>query len=47
MRGDRDMLYQALLVHPLGPQAHRVEAVMDDMLGTNRSYLPQFFESAT
>lgn len=47
VRGDRDMLYQALLVHPLGPQAHRVEAVMDDMLGTNRSYLPQFFESAT
>ena len=41
--GDRTAAYQALLVHPLGPQADRTRAVLDDMLATNKRYLPQFF----
>ncbi len=40
--GDRDAAYQALLVHPLGPPAGQVQTVLDDMLETNRRYLPQF-----
>ena len=43
VHGDRDAAFQALLVHPLGPQADQVQAVLDDMLETNRAYLPQFF----
>ncbi len=42
VHGDRDAAYQALLVHPLGPQADQVQAVLDDMLEVNRAYLPQF-----
>lgn len=41
--GDRTAAYQALLVHPLGPYADKIQAVLDDMLETNRPYLPQFF----
>jgi 6-phospho-beta-glucosidase len=44
VHGDRDAAYQALLVHPLGPPAAEVEAVLEDMLTTHRAYLPQFFE---
>lgn len=44
VHGDRQSAYQALLVHPLGPQADRVQAVLDDMLETNQRYLPQFFK---
>ena len=40
--GDRDVAYQALLAHPLGPSADKVEAVLQNLLKTNRSYLPQF-----
>ncbi len=40
--GDTDALFQALLAHPLGPEADHVEAVMDDLLRVNRAYLPQF-----
>lgn len=43
VHGDRDAAYQALLVHPLGPSADQVQSVLDDMLETNRRYLPQFF----
>jgi 6-phospho-beta-glucosidase len=43
VKGDRNALYQALLAHPLGPAADRVQAVMDDLLNTNRQWLPQFF----
>jgi len=43
VHGDRDAAYQALLAHPLGPSADRIEAVLDDMLETNRPYLPQFW----
>lgn len=43
VHGDRRALYQALLTHPLGPSADQVQAVMDDLLETNRQWLPQFF----
>ena len=42
VRGDRDAAYQALLTHPLGPPADKVQAVLDDLLETNKAYLPQF-----
>jgi len=41
--GDRQAAYQALLAHPLGPPADRVQDVLEDMLATNRAYLPQFW----
>ncbi len=44
VHGDRKAAYEALLAHPLGPKADRVQAVMDDMLETNREYLPQFWK---
>ncbi|MEJ2749647.1 MAG: 6-phospho-beta-glucosidase [Anaerolineae bacterium] len=44
VHGDRNAAYQALLAHPLGPAANKAEVVLDDMLTTNRAYLPQFFE---
>jgi 6-phospho-beta-glucosidase len=43
VHGDRRAAYQALLAHPLGPKTDRVQAVLDDMLETNRAYLPGFF----
>jgi len=43
VNGDRKAAYQALLVHPLGPDADNVQAVLDDMLSTNQAYLPQFY----
>ncbi|HSV85029.1 MAG TPA: hypothetical protein VLH85_00545, partial [Levilinea sp.] len=45
IHGDRQSAYLALLAHPLGPEAHNVQAVLDDLLATNRSYLPQFFNA--
>ncbi len=44
VHGDREAAYQALLAHPLGPKADKIQAVLEDMLETNRSYLPQFWE---
>jgi 6-phospho-beta-glucosidase len=44
VHGDRRAAYQALLVHPLGPKADRVQAVLDDMLETHRACLPQFWK---
>jgi 6-phospho-beta-glucosidase len=44
VRGDRNAAYQALLVHPLGPRADRVQAVLDDMLKTHKQWLPQFWK---
>ena len=41
--GDRQAAYQALLAHPLGPQADQIPAVLEDLLETNRRYLPQFW----
>jgi len=43
VHGDRKAAYQALLAHPLGPEAGQVQAVLDDMLETNREYLPRFW----
>lgn len=43
VHGDRRSAYQALLAHPLGPQADRVEAVLEDMILTNREWLPSFW----
>ncbi|MEW5870590.1 MAG: 6-phospho-beta-glucosidase [Chloroflexota bacterium] len=42
VHGDRQAAYQALLAHPLGPRADRIQAVLDDVLETHRDYLPQF-----
>ncbi len=44
VHGDRDAAYEALLAHPLGPSADRVQSVLDDMLETHRAYLPQFWQ---
>jgi 6-phospho-beta-glucosidase len=43
VHGDRRAAYQALLAHPLGPPADRVQDVLDDLLETNKKFLPQFF----
>jgi 6-phospho-beta-glucosidase len=43
VQGDRNAAFQALLAHPLGPKGDQVQAVLDDLLATNRQYLPQFF----
>ncbi len=42
VHGDRRAAYQALLAHPLGPRPDQVQAVLDDLLATNRTFLPQF-----
>ena len=42
VHGDHEAAYQALLAHPLGPTADHIEAVLEDLLRTNRAYLPQF-----
>jgi 6-phospho-beta-glucosidase len=42
VHGDRNAAFQALLAHPLGPEAGQVLAVLDDMLNTHRQHLPQF-----
>ncbi|MFM8874741.1 MAG: 6-phospho-beta-glucosidase [Anaerolineae bacterium] len=42
VHGDKDAMLQALLAHPLGPSAENAQAVMDDMLTTNKTWLPQF-----
>ena len=41
--GDRQAAYQALLAHPLGPPAHQIDALLNEMLEINRPYLPRFF----
>lgn len=43
VHGDRRAAYQALLAHPLGPAADRIQDVLDDLLETNRRHLPRFF----
>lgn len=44
VHGDREAAFQALLAHPLGPAADKVQDVLDDLLETNRAYLPQFWK---
>jgi 6-phospho-beta-glucosidase len=43
VHGDRNAAYQALLAHPLGPLADKVQIVLDDLLETHRAHLPQFW----
>lgn len=43
VHGDRNIAYQALLAHPLGPAADRIQTVLNDMLETHRAHLPQFW----
>jgi 6-phospho-beta-glucosidase len=43
VHGDRNAAYQALLAHPLGPPADKVQTVLDDLLDTHRAYLPRFW----
>ncbi len=43
VHGDREAAYQALLVHPIGPKADKVQAVLDDLLDTHKEHLPQFW----
>ena len=43
VHGDRNLAYQALLAHPLGPSADQVQVVLDDLLKTHRIHLPQFW----
>ncbi|HNO93563.1 MAG TPA: 6-phospho-beta-glucosidase [Anaerolineales bacterium] len=42
VHGDKNAMYQALLTNPLGPSADKVQEVMDDLLETNKQWLPQF-----
>jgi 6-phospho-beta-glucosidase len=44
VHGDRRSAFQALLAHPLGPRADKIQGVLDDMLETHREYLPNFWE---
>jgi 6-phospho-beta-glucosidase len=44
VHGDWDAALQALCTHPLGPTAAGAEAVLEDMLETNRAHLPQFWD---
>ncbi len=43
IKGDKNAAYKALLAHPLGPDLDSIQAVLDDMLLTNRVYLPRFW----
>ncbi len=45
VHGDRDAAFQALLAHPLGPDANCIQTVLDDMLACNRMYLPRFWKN--
>ena len=45
VHGNREAAYQALLAHPLGPAADKVQAVLDDLLETHRPHLPQFWRN--
>ena len=42
VHGNYDAAYQALLVHPLGPSADKIEEVLDDLLLTNKDFLQRF-----
>jgi len=42
VHGDRKAAFEALLAHPLGPPADKVQAVLDDLIETHKRHLPQF-----
>lgn len=41
--GDRDTAFRALLANPLGPSMRNAQALLDDLLTTNRAHLPRFW----
>jgi 6-phospho-beta-glucosidase len=41
--GDRDLLLQGLLNHPLGPAVDQIKPVLTDLLETHKAFLPQFW----
>lgn len=41
--GDRQLLFQAMLAHPIGPEVDQIETVMEDLLNTHKRYLPFFW----
>jgi 6-phospho-beta-glucosidase len=43
VHGDRDAAHLALLAHPLGPAADRISTMLDDLLESNRTDLPEFW----
>lgn len=42
--GSYQTAYLAMLAHPLGPAASKVETVLNDLLDTHRAHLPQFWK---
>ena len=44
VHGDQAAAYKALLTHPLGPPADKIQTVLDDLLMVNKAFLPQFIE---
>lgn len=44
VHGDYQAAFRALVNHPLGPEDDQVDAVLQDLLQTNRPYLPTFFQ---
>ncbi len=44
VHGSREAAFEALLAHPLGPKAGSIQTVLDDMLATNRPFLPKFWK---
>jgi 6-phospho-beta-glucosidase len=43
IKGDRRSVYEAILAHPLGPAADKIGDLVEDLLSTNKAYLPRFF----
>jgi 6-phospho-beta-glucosidase len=43
VNGNRQAAFQALLAHPLGPAADKVQELLEDMLEIHRQYLPNFW----
>src|SRR5690625_327137 len=42
IKGDKDLAYQALTLHPLVPSYKKAKIIFDEMLTVNQAYLPQF-----
>ncbi|MGB8643641.1 MAG: 6-phospho-beta-glucosidase [Anaerolineae bacterium] len=42
VHGDRNAAYQALIANPIGPKPDQAQKVLDDLLETNKQWLPQF-----
>jgi len=41
--GNRQMLYQAILTHPLGPNVDKIPDMINDLLEINKPLLPNFW----